>query len=93
MKFIIPQNYNLKSKFLGFLDYSTIIINLIWIYIVFNITSLFSFPLHIQISFVVILCLPLLLFSILGINNENILQVITYLFKYLVKPKLYIFYK
>lgn len=93
MKFIIPQNYNLKSKFLGFLDYSTIIINLIWIYIVFNITSLFSFPLHLRISFVVILCLPLLLFSILGINNENILQVITYLFKYLVKPKLYIFYK
>lgn len=93
MKFIIPQNYNLKSKFLGFLDYSTIIVNLIWIYAIFQITNLFSPSLHIQISITVILCLPVLLFSILGINNENIIQIVIYLLKYMLKPKLYIFYK
>lgn len=93
MNFIIPQNYNLKSKFLGFLDYSTIIVNLIWIYTIFQITNLFSLSLHIQISIAVILCLPVLLFSILGINNENIIQILIYLFKYILKPKLYIFYK
>ena len=30
MKFIFPQNYNFKNKLFGFLDYSTIFLNLIW---------------------------------------------------------------
>ena len=30
MNFIFPQNYNLNSKFLGFIDYTTIILNVIW---------------------------------------------------------------
>lgn len=93
MKFIFPQNYSLRNKFLGVLDYSTLLINLTWIYIVFNISRLFGFSLYIQLSLVIIFCLPLILFSILGVNNEKILHVIIYLVKYLSKPKLYIFYK
>lgn len=93
MKFIFPQNYNLKNKFLGVLDYSTLFVNLIWIYLVFNISRLFGLSLYIQLSLVIILCFPLILFSILGINNEKILNVIIYLVKYILKPKLYIFYK
>ena len=30
MKFVIPQNYNFKNKFLGIIDYSTLIINVIF---------------------------------------------------------------
>lgn len=93
MNFIFPQNYNLKSKFLGFLDYSTLLLNIIWIYILFLITSIFSLSLHLQISIIIALSLPILLFSILGINNENIFNILRYLFKYITKPKLYIFYK
>lgn len=93
MKFIFPQNYNLKNKFLGFLDYSTLLVNLIWIYFIFNLSSIFSLSLYMRLSIVIIFCLPLILFSIVGMNNENILQVIIYLIKYILKPKLYIFYK
>lgn len=93
MKFIFPQNYSLKNKFLGALDYSTLFVNLIWIFLIFNITHLFSSSLYVQLSLVIIFCLPLILFSVLGVNNENILNVITYLIKYILKPKLYIFYK
>ena len=32
MKFIFPKNYNFKNKLFGFIDYSTIFINLIWLY-------------------------------------------------------------
>ena len=93
MKFIFPQNYNLKNKFLGFIDYSTLFTNLIWIYLIFNITSIFTSSLYVRLSFVIIFCLPLALFSILSVNNENILHVIVYLIKYILKPKIYIFYK
>ena len=37
MKFIFPQNYNFKSKLFGFIDYSTVILNLVWGVIVFGI--------------------------------------------------------
>ena len=93
MKFIFPQNYNLKNKFLGILDYSTIFINIVWIYLIFNIVSIFSSSLSTQISIVIIFCFPLILFSIFQIHGENIFQIIIYILKYLLKPKLYIFYK
>ena len=35
MTFIFPQNYNFSSKFLGFIDYTTIILNIIWATLVF----------------------------------------------------------
>ncbi len=93
MNFIFPQNYNFKNKFFGFIDYSTLLINLIWIAIVYFFTSIFCINLSSQISIIIILCFPLLLFSIFGVNNENILNIIVYLIKYCIKPKLYIFYK
>ena len=37
MKFIVPQNYNFKSKILGFIDYTTAFVNIIWFIIVFFI--------------------------------------------------------
>ena len=30
MKFIFPQNYAFKNKLFGFIDYSTLVLNLVW---------------------------------------------------------------
>ena len=30
MKFIFPQNYCFKNKLFGIIDYSTLILNIIW---------------------------------------------------------------
>lgn len=93
MKFIFPQNYNLKNKLFGFMDYSTLLINLIWIYLVYLISSLFINSFFVHISVIIILCLPLFLFSIFYIGNENLFNIIIYLIKYIISPKLYIFSK
>lgn len=93
MKFIFPQNYNLKNKFLGILDYSTLFINIFWIYFLFIITSIFSLSLSNQISIIIIFSLPLILFSLFGINGENIFNILIYLLKYIIRPKIYFFYK
>ena len=39
MKFIIPQNYKFNKKFLGIIDYSTVIINLLWGGLIFVIVD------------------------------------------------------
>ena len=93
MKFIFPQNYNFKNKFLGIIDYSTLILNIIWDLFVFSFINLIFQDNTIKIFIFVVLCLPLLLFSIIGFNHENIIYIIVYLIKYLKNPKLYLYIK
>ena len=93
MKFIFPQNYNFKNKFLGIIDYSTLVLNIIWDLFVFSCINLIFQDNTIKIFIFVVLCLPLLLFSIIGFNHENIIYIIVYLIKYLKNPKLYLYIK
>ena len=93
MKFIFPQNYNFNNKLFGFIDYSTIIINAIWDISLFLILNLFFKNWTIKIFLFITFCFPLLLFSILGLNGENIFYILKYIFKYLYKSKIYVFKK
>ena len=92
MKFIFPQNYDFKSKLFGVIDYNTIFFNLFWDLFVFIFISLFH-NLNIKIFLFFTLAFPLLLFSLVGFNGENIIYVITYIIKFLFKPKLLFFQK
>ncbi len=93
MKFIFPQNYNFNNKIFGLIDYSTAIINIVWYVFVFCLCNLFLQNLNVKIFVFIILCMPLLLFSIIGFNHENILYVFTYLLKYIQRPKIYLYEK
>lgn len=92
MKFIFPQNYNFNFKLFGFLDYKTLFFNLIWWLIIFLISNLF-FDLLFKIVFFIIFCFPILLISLFGFNQENILYVFKYIFLYYKKPKIYLYNK
>lgn len=92
MKFIFPQNYNFKSKLFGIIDYSTIILNLFWDLFVFIFINFFN-NLNIKIFLFFVLCFPLILFSFAGFNGENIIYVMSYIFNFLLKPKILLFKK
>lgn len=93
MKFIFPQNYNFKSKILGVIDYSSAILNVIWYALAWLLLNIFSIKLKIKIFVFILLCFPLLLFSIIGFNGENIVYVLKYMTKYFIRPKTYVFKK
>ena len=93
MKFIFPKNYNFKNKLFGIIDYSTALLNLFWIIFIYFLSNLFFNNLSIKIFFIISFCLPLFIFSIIGFNHENILSVIIYFLKYLIRPKLYLYNK
>lgn len=93
LKFIIPQNYNFKSKLLGIIDYSTAILNIIWFLIMGFIINLIKFNLKFKIFLFILLCFPLFIFSIVGFNGESITYVLKYILKYLIRPKVYVFGK
>jgi len=91
MKFIIPQNYNFSSKLFGFLDYSTVIFNAIWAALVFCITNFIISSLYIKFFVIIVLCMPVLIFSVIGFNHENILYVIFYILKFFCSQKVYLY--
>ena len=93
MKFIFPKNYDFKSKLFGVFDYFTIIINIIFDLFVFCISNLVFNNINIIIFICISLCFPILLLSIVGLNNENIFLVLIYIFKYFLNPKLYLYNK
>lgn len=93
MKFIFPRNYNFNAKLFGVFDYFTIIINIIFDLFIFSLCNLLFNNINIKIFICISLCFPLLLLSIVGLNNENIFLVLIYIIKYFVKPKLYLYNK
>ena len=91
MKYIFPTNYNFKNKILGVLDYPTAIFNVIYFLIVFAIFNTIFNSMNLKIIFIVVFYFPILLFSIIGFNHENILYSLYYIIKYFLKPKIYLY--
>ena len=93
MKFVIPQNFNLKYKLFGVFDYYTLFFNILWFLILFLFFNLLSSNWNIKIFFIISFGFPVTLFSIFGLSGESIFYVLKYIIKYLLKPKLYLFKK
>ena len=93
MKFIFPQNYRFNTKLFGLLDYPTAILNFIWWIIIFFITKLFIKDLLTKIIIFIVTCFPLLLISLVGFHEENILYVFKYLFIFYKSNKMYLYKK
>ena len=93
MKFIIPQNYNFKNKIFGIIDYSTVILNVLWYSTVFIILNISCNDWSIKIFLLISFCFPITIFSVVGFNGESIIYVFKYLLKYFLKPKLYLYKK
>lgn len=93
MKFIFPQNFAFKNKILGVIDMSTLFFNVFWDAFIYCLLNLLFSNINIIISGFIILCFPLLLFSIIGFNHENIVYVVFYLLKFISNKKLYFYNK
>ena len=93
MNFILPKNYKFKPKLFGLLDYQTALLNCIWGGFLFGFVNLFFTAISTKVYLFIGAFVPFLLFSIIGIHNENLLSVIVYMLKYYKNQKLYLFKK
>ncbi len=93
VNFIFPQNYKFKTKIFGLIDYQTAVFNTIWFGLVYIILNIFFQSINIKIFLFIIFSFPMLLFSIVGINGENLIIVAVYMSKFIIKQKLYLYNK
>ena len=93
MKFIFPQNYNLNMKIFGILDYSVAIVDVVWGIIVFGLINFFIGRITYKIFAFIVLVFPIVIFSVVGVDGENLLYFLTYVLKYFFQQKLYLYEK
>ena len=93
LRFVIPKNYKYQMKFLGFINYTTILIDTVIAILLLGLLSIFIKSIEIKIYIFVSLYFPVILFSIFGIGNENIVYVTKYIIKYIIKQKVYLYNK
>lgn len=93
MKFIFPQNYNFNTKLLGIIDYSVAIADLIWGLLISFIVNILIKKISIKIFLIIILVFPFIIFSIAGVDGENLLYFLSYVLKYFFKQKIYLYEK
>lgn len=91
IKFIFPKNYKFSFKLLGFIDYKTAIFDILYGIILFFIINLIIKNINLKIYIFISLYFPIVLFSFLGVNDENIIDVIRYLVKYFISQKVILY--
>lgn len=93
MHFIFPKNYNFKPKLLGFIEYTTAIIDTVIGVIIYFLINLFFTNINTKIYVFISLFLPVLLISILGINKESFINVFKYMLKFIRNQNVYLYKK
>lgn len=93
MHFIFPKNYDFRPKLLGFIEYSTAIIDSILGILIYSIVNFIFKDIDLKIYFFIAFFFPILIISILGINRENFISVFIYMFKFFKNRKVYLYNK
>lgn len=93
MHFIFPKNYSFRPKLLGFIEYSTAILDsIIGIFIYAFVNFVFT-NINTKIYVFISLFLPILLISVLGINKESFITFFRYMFKFIKNQNVYLYTK
>lgn len=92
-KYVIPKNYDVKTKFLGIVEYSSILYLVIFDVLIYFLLNLVIKSIIIKIQVLILVSTPIILFMFIGINGENINYVIYYFFRYIFKEKVHIYIK
>lgn len=93
MKFIFPKNYSFKYKLLGFIDYSTAIVDCLLGFLLYFIIGIFIKTITTRIYIFIVFFFPLILFSIFGLGRENLISVVFYMYSFFRKQKIYLYNK
>ena len=93
MKFIFPKNYKYRAKILGFIDYVTATIDLIIGFILIFLIRIFVKKITTQIYILVVLFIPIVLFSVFVADGENIILYTIQIFKFMKKRGIYFYDK
>lgn len=87
----VYKNLNRQNKFLGIIDYKTLLIILGYMWVIWQISELLFNNLMYRTYMLIILSVPVLGLVYANKSEDNISYVIYCILKYLVSPKHYVY--
>ena len=91
MKYIFPKNYKYRPKILGYIDYVTAVFDIVFGIMLFLIIHLIFKKVSTQIYAFIILFLPLVLITVFFTRDENIIEIICYMFKFIKRRGIFVY--
>lgn len=88
---VIYPNLNRENKFLGIIDYKSLILLLVYVVGVWKLSCIIFAKILFRIYAVIILSVPIVGLFYANKNEDNITHVIYLIFKYLFSKKLYVY--
>lgn len=88
MKFIFPQNYKFNTKLFGILDAQTALVSAVWTGIMYLVINFIFKSLYLKIFLFIVTVFPIVIFSIVGLNGENIINVAIYMVKFIMRRRI-----
>lgn len=92
-EFIFPMNYKKKEKFLGFIDYKCLAIIGSLAFFMFLLLKNISLDITVKVVLFIIVVGFFSILILFGVNGENMLNFLYFVFKYLIKEKVYVYRK
>ena len=86
----IYSNYKRENKFLGLIDYKSLMFCLIYAFIVFYICSFLPLNIEYSIYLFIFLVIPVIAIFCVNINNESAIDVIITIIEFLMKKSIYV---
>ena len=93
IQFIFPMNYKEKEKFLGFIEYRTLIVLGVIGAILFLILKGVEINLIAKVSIFVSIILFFGVVILIGVNGENMLDFMYFAIKFLANSRVYVYRK
>lgn len=86
----IYSNYKRKHKWLGIIDYKSLVFLIIYLFILYNLISIIPLQIMHKIYLFLFLSIPLLSIFIININNENVIDTLIIIINFYINKKIFI---
>ena len=90
-KYIFPMNYKYSAKFLGIINYSTLLPLAIYGVIISIILYLLKIDFFMSFGIFIVLVLPPFLLLSMGVNNQSAISYVIAMYKFYKNSKLYLY--
>ena len=84
------QNFNRKNKWMGIIDYKSLLVLVIYMFIIFSAIRVLNLSLKLSMYLFLFFTVPIISAVIINVNNEVAIDVILIIIKFYIKKKIFI---
>lgn len=87
---VMYTSYKRNNKWLGIIDYKTLCVILIYVWLIINILELINLSFEKSLYIFLFLTVPLISIMLININNESTINVIISIIKFFINKGIYV---